>query len=430
MNKETKVFNLELTSVEQNEGQGVFSGWLEVFNVVDSVGDMVVPGAFKKTLSEKKKFPLLWNHSSEPEHIIGVFTAQEEQKGLRVEGRINLEFEDARKLYEKIKWLHQEGISIGLSMGYQVIKDDYKDIANKRVRLLKEVKLYEGSITLFPANELALIEEIKMSETKREWDTAFINDLPDEAFAVIEPAYKRGETEDKRARHLPHHNKSVKDPDDDDTVDLPHLRNALARMNQIKPVTGSISAEELREKAKKHLVAHAKRLGVGDWGEKSIDIEEKINAFWEKYPDGIEISIDELAGLCEKCAESLKKRFPSLVKIRLTKQMPEHLLRGLCQAIGDEPGFFTSCMNFDFGQFDPGDKEAFCAWLHKQCVGKWPREGAALNPEASLGAGKPEKSTSPDKPKDGVEPDVLHSLLRELEEAVSVRKKWTKDLKS
>ena len=79
---------------------------------------------------------------------------------------------------------------------------------------------------------------------EREWDTAFINSLPDAAFAVIEPAYERGETKDKRCRHLPHHGPNVKNPNEHESVDIPHLRNALARMNQIKPITDSISAED------------------------------------------------------------------------------------------------------------------------------------------------------------------------------------------
>ena len=97
-------------------------------------------------------------------------------------------------------------------------------------------------------------------QSEAEWTTAFINSLPDEAFAVIEPAYLRGETEDKRCRHLPHHSLDVKDPDEHSTVDLPHLRNALARCNQIKPVTNSITTEDLRERARRHLMKHAKAL--------------------------------------------------------------------------------------------------------------------------------------------------------------------------
>lgn len=107
-----------------------------------------------------------------------------------------------------------------------------------------------------------------------EWDAAYINSLPDEAFAVIEPAYKRGETKNKNARHLPHHSKEVKNGrDSKDHIDLAHLRNARARMNQIKPVTGSISVEDLRSRAKSHLDKHAKDLGIGGEGEEKSKAE-------------------------------------------------------------------------------------------------------------------------------------------------------------
>jgi len=95
-------------------------------------------------------------------------------------------------------------------------------------------------------------------EAEAEWTTAYINDLPNSSFAVIEPAYLDGKTEDKRCRHLPFKDKDGK-------VDLPHLTNALARMNQIVPVTDSISAADLRAKAQKVLIAAAKDAGVGDY---------------------------------------------------------------------------------------------------------------------------------------------------------------------
>lgn len=88
-------------------------------------------------------------------------------------------------------------------------------------------------------------------ETAR-WTRKFINSLPNGAFAVIEPAYTRGETKDKSARHLPY-------KDNKGSVDLPHLRNALARMNQIEPVTDSISTDELRARARRKLIPLAKK---------------------------------------------------------------------------------------------------------------------------------------------------------------------------
>lgn len=100
-------------------------------------------------------------------------------------------------------------------------------------------------------------------EVAQKWTRKFINSLPDSSFAVIEPAYLEGETKDKRARHLPFKNKDGK-------VDLPHYRNALARVNQIKPITDSISAEELRKKAKAELDKYRHLLKT-DKGEESMD---------------------------------------------------------------------------------------------------------------------------------------------------------------
>ena len=158
-----------------------------------------------------------------------------------------------------------------------------------------------------------LIKERGIEE--REWDTAFINSLPDAAFAVIEPAYQRGETEDKRCRHLPHHGPDVKNPNEHETVDLPHLRNALARCNQIKPVTDSISAEELRRRAREHLLRHAKALlpSYQEQNEPEKPEEEK------KSP-------------CETAKESLLKR---LKEVEQKVQAFEDALNALSETVNE-----------------------------------------------------------------------------------------------
>jgi hypothetical protein len=116
--------------------------------------------------------------------------------------------------------------------------------------------------------EICFLSERNMADLKS-WDRAYINKLPDEAFAVIEPAYKQGKTKNKNARHLPHHKAGVKRGlDSKDNIDMPHLRNALARMNQINPVTDSISTEKLRKLAREHLNKHATDLKIGGRSEK------------------------------------------------------------------------------------------------------------------------------------------------------------------
>ncbi len=59
-----------------------------------------------------------------------------------------------------------------------------------------------------------------------EWTTAYINTLPDSSFTYVETCYGKT-SDDKGLRHLPY-------KDAEGNVDLPHLRNALARVNQIK----------------------------------------------------------------------------------------------------------------------------------------------------------------------------------------------------
>lgn len=93
------------------------------------------------------------------------------------------------------------------------------------------------------------------------WDTAFINTLPDAAFAVIQEGGEKdgdGKTVPRSLRKLPHHTAEVTDPGDHDSLDLAHLRNALARAPQT-----DLSPEELT-RAQAHLRAHAEAKGIGE----------------------------------------------------------------------------------------------------------------------------------------------------------------------
>lgn len=94
-------------------------------------------------------------------------------------------------------------------------------------------------------------------ENKAVWSTRYINDLPDSAFAIILSGGKKdntGKTVPRTLRKLPHHNASVKSSTENSSVDIPHLRNALARLPQ------SDLTQEQKTKAEKHLQNHAKEL--------------------------------------------------------------------------------------------------------------------------------------------------------------------------
>ncbi|MBV6429784.1 MAG: hypothetical protein KIPDCIKN_04359 [Haliscomenobacter sp.] len=82
--------------------------------------------------------------------------------------------------------------------------------------------------------------------------------FPDAAFVVERGAEKKDGKTVQKYRHLPHHRKSVTDPSDNGSVDVPHLRNALARVAQVKPI--SEGKEAFVSRARAHLMKHARAL--------------------------------------------------------------------------------------------------------------------------------------------------------------------------
>ena len=90
-----------------------------------------------------------------------------------------------------------------------------------------------------------------MSFYAEEWDTKYINDLPDSAFAFVVKGEKdeEGKTVPRTNRHLPHHKPNG-------GIDLPHLKNAMAR------VMHTNLTKEQQKQAHDHLLKHYKELGL------------------------------------------------------------------------------------------------------------------------------------------------------------------------
>lgn len=175
-------------------------------------------------------------------------------------------------------------------------------------------RLYEGLKAVF-------------SVELREWTRAWINDLPDSSFAVIEPAYLAGETKDKNCRHLPHHGPGG-GGESNRNLDLPHLRNAFARAGQIKAVTDSISTEELRRRAIAHLEKHRGALTT-ETEEQNMD---KLIAFLKEL--GIELAegADPVDALREYFAKQ-KEAVATLEETRKAVAMAEQKTAQLAETV-------------------------------------------------------------------------------------------------
>lgn len=153
-----------------DDAAGTFSGYLAVFNNVDQGGDIIQQGAFAKSLadlqtkqrSRKSRYvlPIFWSHM--PEEPLGGFVeASEDSHGLYVKGELDLDIEQGRRAYSGLK----RGYLSGMSIGYITVKQSYENGA----RVLKELRLLEGSLTAIPMNEEAQVASVKSATGKVTW---------------------------------------------------------------------------------------------------------------------------------------------------------------------------------------------------------------------------------------------------------------------
>ena len=137
------------------DGQGVIEGYGAVFDMVDNGGDIVVAGAFAKSLQSGRKTRMLFQHNAD--QVIGVWDeVAEDGNGLRVKGRILTGVAAGATAYELVK----EKAIDGLSIGYRTVRS--MDRAGKRAIL--EAELWEVSLVTFPMNEMARIDAVKAAE--------------------------------------------------------------------------------------------------------------------------------------------------------------------------------------------------------------------------------------------------------------------------
>lgn len=143
---------------ELDEATGTFTGYASVFGNVDLGGDVVEPGAFKRTLDHTKgAVPILWMHDASRPVGIGV-SATEDVKGLAVSGQLDLDTQKGREVYSGLKM----GYIGAMSIGYKAIGKEIKD----GVRHLTELALPEYSLLTkgFAMNPEAAVEGVKVDE--------------------------------------------------------------------------------------------------------------------------------------------------------------------------------------------------------------------------------------------------------------------------
>lgn len=135
---------------------GTFSGYAAIFGTKDTGGDIIRKGAFNGSLTKipAGKVRMLWQHDrDEP---IGVWAKFEEDEiGLKAEGRLILETAKGREAHALMK----AGALDGLSIGFQTINAT-RD-STKSARVLEQVLLKEVSLVTFPMHPDATVSSVK-----------------------------------------------------------------------------------------------------------------------------------------------------------------------------------------------------------------------------------------------------------------------------
>jgi hypothetical protein len=161
---EYKTFSFEICetkSVLSNGNPfGVIKGYASTYGNVDRVGDVILAGAFDKSIQDYKnknrQVKVYYQHNTSELPIGGIRpeNIESDQKGLFVTMDVNTKVQRGSEVYE----LAKQGVLSDMSIGFSTNDYDYQ---SDGVRCLKDLGLWETSIVGEPANSSAQITEVK-----------------------------------------------------------------------------------------------------------------------------------------------------------------------------------------------------------------------------------------------------------------------------
>ena len=135
---------------------GTFSGYASLFGVPDLSGDVVVAGAFRRSLIQRGTAGIKLLYQHDPAQPIGVWVQLvQDNRGLFVTGRLLPDVAKAREVLA----LMRAGALDGLSIGFRTVKGSRDPTTG--LRRLQEIDLWEISVVTFPMQPDARVSTIK-----------------------------------------------------------------------------------------------------------------------------------------------------------------------------------------------------------------------------------------------------------------------------
>lgn len=156
---------IKAAGTHEGTDEGQFEALVATYDV-DSVGDRIVPGAFKNTLEYWKSvgdpIPVVWSHKSDdPEYHIGyVEEAEERDGGLWVKGRIDIDDPASKsaKVYKLLKGRRVTQFSFAYD---EVDARPIEKSADGATKELHELKVYEVGPCMIGANQRTQLLGVK-----------------------------------------------------------------------------------------------------------------------------------------------------------------------------------------------------------------------------------------------------------------------------
>jgi uncharacterized protein len=154
--------------IKSGTTDGIIVGYGSNFGNVDSYGDVVAKGAFRKSIADamtgEKSWPaMLLQHgdsTADGKMPVGIWIRMEEDdRGLRLEGKL-ANTKRGRDTYALLKMKPRPALD-GLSIGYRCTDYELHKAGNPARRTIKAVDLVEVSLVTFPANTRARITGVK-----------------------------------------------------------------------------------------------------------------------------------------------------------------------------------------------------------------------------------------------------------------------------
>jgi uncharacterized protein len=153
----------EEKSMSEDDDCWTFAGYAAVFGNRDGGGDIIMPGAFTKSLKSHGLPDLHIEHKSNETPVGTITDAFEDKIGLRVEGVLPKDLPEARAVHALLKPRGKMGTRAlkGMSIGFRTLEFQRGTHEGKSTRYLKELLCREASFVKDPMNKLARVDSLK-----------------------------------------------------------------------------------------------------------------------------------------------------------------------------------------------------------------------------------------------------------------------------